>query len=135
MQRTCSQTVTVNVADGSVLCPGQEIVFRCEVRNSLTIAWRSNEYIQRDGNTLRFATFENPGITKSNVENPTSIATFVSESSDTLVSDLRIIVSSVYPTFSVTCLHNDGTTDLKSFQVTSEYITTVEAACTSNNLE
>ena len=143
MQKTCSQSITINLPDGEILCPGREIVFRCEVHNSLTIAWRSNEYIQRDGNTIRFATFDDPGMTKSNAENPTTIATFVNKSSNTLVSDLRIILSSVYPTPSVTCLHNNGTTVSKLFQViTSEYIiilynvhvTTGEATCTSNNL-
>ena len=44
--------------NGRLACPGDEIIFRCETRGSLTIAWRSAEFIGPGGRQLQFANVE-----------------------------------------------------------------------------
>ena len=113
-------TLTSTISAGEIICPGEEILFICETRGSSTIAWTSDEYI--DGR-LEFSTGVSLNDTRQGFIDPNTIATFVNSTVEggttrVLVSQLRIIVSSISSTPSVTCIHGrDDIPETFAFQV------------------
>ena len=92
----------------------------CETRGSAFLIWTSDEYI---GDQLDFNTGNSLNLTQRGSVDSNTTATFISntiEGSTTivLVSQLRIIVSSVSLTPSVTCTHGrDNTPVTFAFRV------------------
>lgn len=82
------------------------------------IWWTSDEYI---GGQLRFNAGDNLNSIRSSSTNPNTVATLVDntfgDGTEVLVSELRIIVSSVYMTPYVICEHGIGIDDGFSFRV------------------
>ena len=93
------------------LCPGEEANIICETRGSSIIAWTSEEYIERGGTQLEFATFNRVGETRVSPVNPNTVATLIEKSVDSngnmqvLQSQLRIIAS---VDSTVTCINVDN---------------------------
>ena len=113
-------TITTDISAGEIVCPGNEVIFTCVVRDTGIIAWTSDEYI---GDRLEFNSRDMFGETRQGSIDPNTIATFVNSSIEegsilVLVSQLRIIVSSISLTPSVTCIHDrDDIPDTFTFQV------------------
>ena len=103
------------------VCPRRTIKFICETRGSPTIAWRSNEYIGTGGASLQFGAFQNPGVTKTSDINSETVATLVDKRDEDgleiLVSELRIIPLQEYPSFSVTCVHANTSSETKTVRL------------------
>ena len=101
----------------------------CETRGSAFLIWTSDEYI---GDQLDFNTGNSLNLTQRGSVDSNTTATFISntiEGSTTivLVSQLRIIVSSVSLTPSVTCTHGrDNTPATFAFRVLGMSITVME---------
>ena len=90
------------------------MTFTCETRGSPILAWTSNEYIERGGTQLEFATFNDVGDTRISPVNPNTIATLIAKFYENgigvLRSTLRIRALSEFLNSSVNCLHIvDGT--------------------------
>ena len=75
-------------------CPGEEITFTCETVGSPSIGWTSDEYIERDGNPLEFAQFDNVENMQHSPVNPETVVTLINKNIDggILKSQLRIVV-------------------------------------------
>ena len=120
-----SQVITKNLTDDQPVCPGQAISFTCVTRGSPTIAWISDEYIERRGPGLQFNKFSRLNITESSPVNPKTVAFLVNKTVegglDVLASQLRIVVVSKFSTASVTCVHGNGSRRVESFQVLGMY--------------
>ena len=91
------------------LCPGDVVNITCVTRTSSILAWTSDEYIEKGGTQLVFATFNNVGDRKSSPINNNTFATltakFYEGTVPVLESQLHIIVSSTTTSSTVTCLH------------------------------
>ena len=117
-------TVTSDISPGDVLCPEEKVNFTCTTRETMILAWTSNEYI---GNQLEFNSRDNVDEIRRGAIDSNTIAILVSKSVENdnivvLVSQLRITVSSISLNPSVTCIHNrDNLRDVFSFQVLGIY--------------
>lgn len=124
-------TVTSTITVGEIVCPGEEVIFTCETRGSLTIAWTSDEYIN---DRLEFNTGDDlDGVLPGFIDRNT-MATFVNDTVEgttrVLVSQLRIIVSSISLTPSVTCIHvRDAIPDTFTFQVLGMSLVIFKLSC------
>ena len=105
--------INSTLSEGELPCPGQEVNFTCETRGSRSIAWTSEEYIEQGGNPLILATFNAVGFTRTSPINNHTVATLINNTIEdgvpVLVTTLRIIVSSQFITFSVSCSRDNGT--------------------------
>ena len=111
--------------DGSLACPGDEIIFICETRGSSIIAWGSDEYIGPGGAQLQFAEVSSASDVRRGIGN--TIATLTDNRIESgvrvLTSTLRVIASSMYPNPSVTCIHiDDETSRTANFNVIGKLI-------------
>ena len=98
----------MDISAGEIVCPGKEIIFTCVSRDAGIITWTSGEYV---GNPIDFISRDTPGETREGSVDPNTIATLIDSSIEqgtipVLVSTLRITVSSVSLTPSVTCIHS-----------------------------
>ena len=109
------QILTSTQPVGQPACLGQEINLTCVTTVSPSIGWTSDEYIEQGGNPLEFGLFDNVGNTQHSPVNTETVAILINKNTDdqVLESQLRIIVLSTYPTFSVSC----GSKRTISFQV------------------
>ena len=108
------QSLSSDLPADEPVCPGQVVTFTCETRGSLILAWTSDEYIERGGTRLDFATFNNVGYTRISPVNPNTNATLIANFDENgvrvLRSTLRIVTLSGFLNSSVNCLHiGDGT--------------------------
>ena len=88
------------------------MTFTCETRGSPILAWTSDEYIERGGTQLEFATFNDVNDTRISPVNSKTIATLIANFEENgvrvLRSTLRIRALSGFLNSSVNCL-GDGT--------------------------
>ena len=106
-------TLSSTVPAGNNVCPGEEITFTCMTEGSPTIAWESIDYIDI-GSQIEFAVFNHPGDRRTSPINPDTVAILVGSSinqdgEQILISELRLRVLPQFPTFSVSCVHGNGT--------------------------
>ena len=117
-----SQLITVNstIPAGAITCPGEEVNITCETRGSAVLIWTSSDYV---GGQLEFNAGNSLEEIRRGSVDPNTIATFLTNileggTTRVLVSQLRIIVSSISLTPSVTCIHGrDNTPVTFTFQV------------------
>ena len=113
--------VTSTLAAGQPVCPGDIIKFTCTTRGSLTIAWRSEEYVETGGTRLEFDAFRDINSTERSPIHRDTVATFISRADEgdvaVLKSQLRVVASSDFPTSTVMCIHSNGSLDTVSFQL------------------
>ena len=119
-------TINSTVPAGEHVCPEQDITFTCETRGSPTIAWASFDYIDV-GSQLEFAVFNHLGDKRISPINPNTVATLVGSSinddgEQILVSELHLMASSQFPTFSISCIHGNGTESTITIFVQGEFI-------------
>ena len=104
---------TLNTSHG-VAYPQQQVIFTCVTRGTAILEWRSEEHIGTGSDSLQFLSFERPGHRKSKPHNPSTVATLVSVSTDSgvteITSNLLIIASSQFPVSSVMCGDSGHTT-------------------------
>ena len=117
---------TTQLYDGRFACPGSEVIFTCETRGSVALAWSSDQYIGRGGEELTFTALVDTdvGIMKRSGTVNTTVATLINNTLDNgqrlLVSTLRIVV---YDSNTVTCRHtSDGNVNSTSFRVVGKNI-------------
>ena len=94
-------------------------------RGSVVIGWSSNEYIGV-GDQLEYSVGQSLDVTQRGVIDSNTIASFINDTDDNgtpvLVSQLRIIVSSISSTPSVTCIHgSNNIRNISTFQVLGMY--------------
>jgi hypothetical protein len=75
------------------LCPGEEVLITCETRGSEIIAWTSEEYIERGGTQLEFATFNNVGDIRISPVNPNTVANLTKNNID---NDVQVLWSQLH---------------------------------------
>ena len=73
-------------------CPGEEVIFTCEVRGSATLAWRTRHFEYTFG-LIEFDILD-PINTTLSIASRNIVATLISTTNDVMVSELRIIVQS-----------------------------------------
>ena len=110
-----SQLSLNNSLDGSLACPGQQILFVCLV-NSPQLVWSSQQYIGQLGVRIEFsASIDNVGDTR---EMMGANATLLGLNGANIISsELRITASPEFPTASVTCGNDVGQTKTSTFNV------------------
>ena len=102
--------LTSNLNKDNIAYDEQTVIFRCTIRGTgtLVINWISNDYI--GDNWLQFSSVHNPGGTETSPANPTTVATLISATTDSgvteIVSELQITASVQYPNSSVICQIN-----------------------------
>ena len=113
-------TITSSISEGEIVCPGETVTFTCVTRGTIILIWSSEEYI--GAINIDFNERDNINRPVQASRNNNTLATLVNVSMDgstrVLVSQLRIIVSSVSLTPSVTCINElDRTSDTIPFRV------------------
>ena len=107
---TARQNVTLNstLTGAHTALPEQEVVFTCITRHSDVLQWSSNEYISSEGRSIQI--YHNSTLWKG-VSGGNACAMLVSTTIENgvivMVSELRITVSTQYPTATVQCDDND----------------------------
>ena len=119
----CQMISNISQLNGEVFCPEQEVIFTCMTRDSPSIAWASEEYIEQGGSTLGFDPLDSVGSIQPSPVNPNTVATLTNRFTDTvdgarvLESRLKIITSSNTPTASVACIHGSGSRATVTFHM------------------
>ena len=120
-----TQVITSTLTDDQRQCPGQPVVFTCVTRGSQTIAWTSLEYIGPAGVRLLLASFDVIGSPIVSQINPSVQASLVNRSLDNgvqvLESELHIVISSEFPSATISCVLSNGTQSDATFQVLGMY--------------
>ena len=103
--------------EGQRVCPGDQIGFTCMTNGSASLAWSSDDYINRGGIQLEFTSYHDPGRIARNRGSPIGTqAALISkeieenETRGILESELNIIVTSDYQIATINCLHVDTAT-------------------------
>ena len=98
--------LTSTLADGHTAAPEQEVVFTCVTRFSNVLQWSSSEYIGNDGHNIQIYN----GTLGTDVTRGSARAILVRAATENgvlvLVSELRIEVSTLYPTAIIQCDNN-----------------------------
>ena len=99
-------TLTSMLSDGLVAYGEEEVVFTCVTRFSNILQWSSREYIGEDGYNIQIYN----GTLGTDVRRGNAHATLVRAEIENgvlvLVSELRIQVSTQYPTATIQCDNN-----------------------------
>ena len=119
----CEPDLSPSVPDGSAVYINQPVTVHCTTRGTQAMAWRSDEYIG-SGRQLTFNSRSMPGATDTSLNG--AQATFVRMDNDNgelmLQSILRISVTSIYSSFTITCRNIDtGSTESVAYQTLSKY--------------
>ena len=110
--------LTSSVPDKSGVYPGQLLVFRCTIEGSI-LSWRSNECFNNGLHEMAFTLGQEPGQMQE-FESAVAILDNVTDGS-TIHSTLRIPVSKVHQTFTVSCFNKDsGLKSNRTFYLNSE---------------
>ena len=108
--------------EGQFACPGDKIIFTCEIEDFEVLAWESDHLIGQGGEQIQFSV-ENPvGMNCSSTSNPNTFAILTVASNENgairLVSDLHIIVPSNISNLSVSCINIfNSSTEMRTFTV------------------
>ena len=123
---TSCQTIstTVPAEEFLRLCPNQEIIFTCVVKDSLTISWGSAEYIDT-GSTREFGIFNNIGDRHTSQMNPNTVANLTDNRMEDgvriLESTLHIETLASISNFSISCMRDNGTTKTIHLQLLGKH--------------
>ena len=114
--------VTSTISADQAVCPGEVVIFTCVTRQSAVITWTSDTYI---GDQIGFDFASNVNETRMGSVDRNTVATLLNNTDEdgvpVLVSQLRIIVSTVSSNPTVTCVHgSDGIPHPSTFQVIGE---------------
>ena len=114
------------------MCPGQFRNFSCEIRDSVILAWKNDEYIGPHGNRLEFLSTEPVGTVKVSDVNPGVFANltenYVQNGIRILKCELNISEVSYLSDFSVVCV-NVGLNTEGSFSVTVNGMYVSQSSC------
>ena len=77
---------------GTSACPGEDVIFTCEVRGADTLIWSSNEYIgaESNGSQLEFTTHDEIGARMNCSIDPENNYAILNQNDPYLQSDLHI---------------------------------------------
>ena len=110
-----SSTLHSTVYGAQIVFVDERVVFTCVVRQSNSMAWRSDEYIG-SGQRLSLSSAQRVNHSVSALGNNQTVAVLVNATTGTnsvVMSELHIRVKSTYPVASVQCV-NSGTNTVTS---------------------
>ena len=91
------------------------MIFTCETRSSLTVEWRSDEYIDIDSQLFQFGAYDPIGTVLSNPTNHDIFANFTESRNENgltvLESQLHIRIGPNASSPSISCVHANGNMD------------------------
>ena len=106
--------LTHNLGDDAVAYKGQRVTFICMITagRHIVITWSSDEYVGTGGDNLQLLSIDPEGQNTTNTRNPTTIAYLISITRSngviTVVSELQLTASELYPTSNISCGINGG---------------------------
>lgn len=106
--------LTHNLGDDAVAYKGQRVTFRCTITvgRHIVITWSSDDYIGTGGDNLQLLSIDPEGQNTTNTRNPTTIAFLINTTRInrviTVISELQLTASELYPTSNVSCGINGG---------------------------
>ena len=113
---TCAWGERVQIipsSDRQFHCPGEDMIFICETRSSLTQQWRSDEYI--NSSLFQFGAHDPIGTVLYNPANHDIFANFTGRRNENgltvLESQLHIRIGPNASSPSITCVHANGSMD------------------------
>ena len=94
--------------EGQFACPGDKVIFTCEIEDSDVLAWASDQLIGQGGEQIQFSVQDSVGLSRSSTSNPNTFANLTVANNENgtirLVSDLHIIVPSIFSNLSISCI-------------------------------
>ena len=108
--------------EGQFACPGDKIIFTCEIEDFDVLAWESDLLIGQGGEQILFAVEDAVGTNRSSSSNLNTFAILTVANNENgairLVSDLHVIVNSNFSYLSVSCISvNAPSTKTRTFTV------------------
>ena len=89
--------------EGQFACPGDKIIFTCEIEDFEILAWESGLLIGQGGEggeQIQFAVVDPVGMNRSSTSNPNTFAILTVANNENgairLVSDLHVTVTSTF---------------------------------------
>ena len=115
VQPNCCQRISSSIRNGQLLCPGEEIVLTCEIRNELFFRWRNYDYIGGQNGAIKFAFIDEIGTTHRSLDYNTTFANltrndFLVNESLVFESELHLTTRADVSSTSVICVSTKSST-------------------------
>ena len=115
-------------SSGLYACPGDDVTFTCETRDSPILVWRSDQYIGLNGVQIEFLSIDPLGTISVSMVDPRTVAELINKSNHNgtsiIISQLNITVlpSIVQQDHSVICSNvGIGTERSITFQLAGRF--------------
>ena len=131
MVGSISPTLRSSIDGYKTVCPGEEVYFTCNVQNSDSLTWRSNQYIGRNTVVEFNRNFDRVGSGKS-TSLPSGGITLLQLASLTakeLEANMKIEIVNGVANASVSCTNDAQQSEIRYLLLAGEFISTLSLTC------